>query len=228
MSSRSDSNHARARVLRVSSRSLLIETSDLPFRSMAAEPSPAGMPHTIADERCDACSNGREKIAAELFFAIVSGNVVHVGDRGVRCRTPACVGTWQAEGDDKRQASDAGEGQRLGACTVSHPPRAFGHQRGVTASARADVDLSDCLAHRHCRCHRHIERAQAFPHRNDQPCVGGLVHLVARARRIRGRTAGRRRAETRGRGRTMRARVVNRISRADAPLRQASNASQLG
>ena len=30
---------------------------------------------------------GREKIATELFFAIVSGNVVHVGDRGVRCRT---------------------------------------------------------------------------------------------------------------------------------------------
>src|SRR3954451_18736219 len=107
---------------------------------MAVQASPARHASTIAGHDLDAHEVfGREKIATELFFAIVSGNVVHVGDRGVRCRTPACVGTWQAAGDDKRQASDAGEGHRLGACTVSHPPRAFWASARVIASAPDDA-----------------------------------------------------------------------------------------
>src|SRR4051794_41616536 len=107
---------------------------------MAVQASPAGHASTIAGHDRDAHEVfGREKIATELFFAIVSGNVVHVGDRGVRCRTPACVGTWQAAGDDKRQASDAGEGNALGGCTVSPPPRGFWKSARATASPRGQA-----------------------------------------------------------------------------------------
>src|SRR3954447_13911979 len=60
---------------------------------MAVQASPAGHASTIAGHDRDAHEVfGREKIATELFFAIVSGNVVHVGDRGVRCRTPLAWG----------------------------------------------------------------------------------------------------------------------------------------
>src|SRR3954452_23553726 len=47
---------------------------------MAVQASPAGHASTIAGHDRDAHEVfGREKIATELFFAIVSGNVVHVG-----------------------------------------------------------------------------------------------------------------------------------------------------
>ena len=40
------------------------------------------------------------------------------------------------------------------------------------------------FTHRHGGGHRHVERAQAFSHRNDEPRVGGCVHLLGHARRF--------------------------------------------
>jgi hypothetical protein len=41
---------------------------------------------------------GRGKFQPKLFFAILSGNAVGVGDVGGVMSAPACVGTWQAVG----------------------------------------------------------------------------------------------------------------------------------
>ena len=43
-------------------------------------------------------SLGRGKFQPKLFFAILSGNAVGVGDVGGVMSAPACVGTWQAVG----------------------------------------------------------------------------------------------------------------------------------
>ena len=40
------------------------------------------------------------------------------------------------------------------------------------------------FTHRHGGGHRHVERAQSFSHGNDEPRVGGCVHLLRHARRF--------------------------------------------
>src|SRR4029079_474662 len=139
MSSRKDSNHARVRVLRVSSGSLLIETSGPPL----GHGHPAvtcGHASTIAGmiAMCAGRSDGR-KLQLSFFLPLFRETLYMWGIGECDVEPSACVGTWQAAGDDKRQASDAGEGQRLGACTVSHPPRAFWTSARVTASAPDDA-----------------------------------------------------------------------------------------
>ena len=48
-------------------------------------------------------------------------------------------------------------------------------------TARGGRGLPHRFAHCHGGGHRHVERAQAFSHRNDEPRIGGRVHLLGHA-----------------------------------------------
>ena len=48
----------------------------------------------------------------------------------------------------------------------------------------ASAELPHRLAGRHGRAERHVEAAAAAAHRNEQPRVGAVVHMVGHARRF--------------------------------------------
>ena len=124
-----------------------------------------------------------------------------------------CRDRRRHRGDDRdaqgRRRSGAVVDQARAEPVVSHRESVI-RQRTTGRSAYWPLittpGLPQHLADRHGAGHRHIERAQSLPHRDDEPRVGRPMHLLRHARGSRGRTAGRPPAGSCDRDRTRRRR----------------------